>query len=113
MQGPCSPETEPHLGSKSFVDCPKADDIGQTRAPTASGRVCGQGVNGCLHSIDCEPTFAPLMAQKNSKVGFSIADGFRLGLGFAIANAFIALLGAVIWFMVLAGLFGTSTMSQG
>ncbi|MFT4515765.1 MAG: hypothetical protein ACI91B_004485 [Planctomycetota bacterium] len=53
------------------------------------------------------------MAQKNSKVGFSIADGFRLGLGFAIANAFIALLGAVIWFMVLAGLFGTSTMSQG
>jgi len=53
------------------------------------------------------------MSQKNSKVGFSIADGFRLGLGFAIANAFVALLAAVIWFMVLAGLFGASTISAG
>lgn len=53
------------------------------------------------------------MSQKNSKVGFSIADGFRLGIGFAVANAFIALIAAAIWFLVLAGLLGAGSMSTG
>jgi len=49
------------------------------------------------------------MSQKKSQVGFSIADGFRLGIGFAIANAFIGLLAALAWFLVLAGMIGASS----
>ena len=48
---------------------------------------------------------------KNDRSGFSIGDGFRLGIGFAIANALIALVGASLWFLVLAGLFVTTGVS--
>ena len=45
------------------------------------------------------------MAQRPPQSGFTIGDGFRLGIGFAIANALIAMLGAAVWFLLLAGLF--------
>jgi len=45
------------------------------------------------------------MAQRPLQSGFTIGDGFRLGIGFAIANACIGLLAAIVWFFVLAGLF--------
>ena len=48
------------------------------------------------------------MSNKKSQVGFSIADGFRLGIGFAIANALIALVAAIAWFMLLAGMLGAA-----
>lgn len=49
------------------------------------------------------------MTQKNSP-GFTIGDGFRLGIGFAIANALIALLGFLLWGAVLSGLFAASAV---
>lgn len=45
---------------------------------------------------------------KNERTGFSIGDGFRLGIGFAVANMVVAALGAVLWFVLLAGLFVSS-----
>ena len=53
------------------------------------------------------------MSSKNTRPGFTIGDGFRLGLGFAIANAFIALLCAAIWTFALAGLFGAAALRNG
>ena len=53
------------------------------------------------------------MSQKNIRSGFTIGDGFRLGLGFAVANALIALLCAVVWFLFLAGVLGGAFAAQG
>ncbi len=50
------------------------------------------------------------MGQKNAS-GFSIGDGFRLGLGFMFAQIIFAVLAGVLWFAGAAALFGLAAVS--
>ncbi len=51
------------------------------------------------------------MANRHEgRVGFTIGDGFRLGIGFALASALVALLSTVVWTFVLASLFGAAAV---
>ncbi|MBX3462009.1 MAG: hypothetical protein KF830_02475 [Planctomycetes bacterium] len=45
-------------------------------------------------------------SKQPARPGFTIGDGFRLGIGFALASALVALLSTLVWVFVLAGSLG-------